>query len=275
MFSSFFQPVPSWDMDRARKHFASEPADSYQLVDVRSPEEFVEGHIPGAINLPLQELERRVRELEPGKLTLVNCFSGGRAGNATAFLKRKGFSQVYNIGGMRDWNGMVASGAPEAGMAIFDADRGLGPAVALARQLELGAQRFYLALAEHFQAADVRSLFEDLAEGEVIHARTLERTHADITGDREPPALPEEEGDASDLMEGGVSIERALDWARSRPVADVLEFLVAMEANAHDRYLYVARQIEGSARTVFQRLGEAERKHQEQLLALYLRKRVA
>jgi rhodanese-related sulfurtransferase/rubrerythrin len=275
MFQSFFQRVPAWDMNRAREHVASEPADSYQLVDVRSAQEFAEGHIPGAINLPLQELGLRFRELDPGKLTLVNCFSGGRAGNATAFLKQRGFSQVFNIGGMRDWNGMVASGAPEAGMAIFEAAQGLDPAVALARQLELGAQRFYLALAEHFEDQGVRPFFEELAEGEVYHVRALDEAYARITGDSQPPALPEGEGDVSDLMEGGVSIARALEWARSRPVSDVLEFLVAMEANAHDRYLHVARQLEGPAREVFQRLGEAERVHQQQLLELYLRKRVA
>ncbi|MGA1076339.1 MAG: rhodanese-like domain-containing protein, partial [Ilumatobacteraceae bacterium] len=53
-----------------------------QLVDVRQPEELVEGVLPGAVNIPLGELPVRVAELDRGRRVVVVCRSGGRSGRA-------------------------------------------------------------------------------------------------------------------------------------------------------------------------------------------------
>jgi rhodanese-related sulfurtransferase len=75
-----------------------------RLVDVRTPGEFASGHIPGAINIPLQELQGRLRELEPKDATVVlYCRSGHRSGNAARLLKGAGFGAVHDLGAMTRW----------------------------------------------------------------------------------------------------------------------------------------------------------------------------
>lgn len=75
-----------------------------RLVDVRTPAEFAAGHIPGAVNIPVQELDARMAELEPKSSALVvYCRSGNRSGNAARRLKSAGFSAVSDLGPMSRW----------------------------------------------------------------------------------------------------------------------------------------------------------------------------
>ncbi|GMU61313.1 MAG: hypothetical protein AMXMBFR34_30760 [Myxococcaceae bacterium] len=75
-----------------------------KLVDVRTPGEFGLGHLPGAVNVPLQELGARLGKLgakdEP---VVLYCASGARSALARSVLKGKGFRQVFNLGGMGRW----------------------------------------------------------------------------------------------------------------------------------------------------------------------------
>jgi NADPH-dependent 2,4-dienoyl-CoA reductase/sulfur reductase-like enzyme/rhodanese-related sulfurtransferase len=70
-----------------------------QLVDVRSTAEFASGSLPGAINIPIDELRARYQELDPGKTTVVYCEVGTRAHLATRLLKQIGFERVCNLKG--------------------------------------------------------------------------------------------------------------------------------------------------------------------------------
>jgi phage shock protein E len=75
-----------------------------RLVDVRAPAEFAAGHLPGAINIPVQELDARVGELRPVDAALVvYCRSGHRSGNAARLLKQAGFAAVHDLGPMTRW----------------------------------------------------------------------------------------------------------------------------------------------------------------------------
>jgi len=63
------------------------------LLDVRTPEEFASGHVTGAINIPVQDLPRRMKELSDTKRgVVVYCRSGGRSAQAAAMLIRRGFA---------------------------------------------------------------------------------------------------------------------------------------------------------------------------------------
>ncbi|HMK47032.1 MAG TPA: rhodanese-like domain-containing protein [Methanocella sp.] len=80
------------------------------ILDVRERDEFASGHIPGAINISVRELPRRVIELPRDKdLKIVTyCASGIRSAYATMFLRVYGYSDVRSlIHGIRDW---VAAG---------------------------------------------------------------------------------------------------------------------------------------------------------------------
>ena len=80
--------------------------DDALVVDLRAADEFARGHILGAKNVPLAELERRAGELEKfkSKPVIVHCGDGNRAGGAVAQLRRSGFANVVNLsGGYAAW----------------------------------------------------------------------------------------------------------------------------------------------------------------------------
>ncbi|HEX2673290.1 MAG TPA: rhodanese-like domain-containing protein [Polyangiaceae bacterium] len=75
-----------------------------RLVDVRTRGEFADSHIAGAVNIPVQELEARMSELDPKNgAIVVYCRSGHRSGNAARMLKQAGFAAVHDLGPMSRW----------------------------------------------------------------------------------------------------------------------------------------------------------------------------
>lgn len=74
------------------------------IVDVRTPQEFIGGHVSGSINIPLQEIEQRIDEIEalPKPLVLC-CASGARSGQAAAYLNNQGID-CKNGGGWMEVN---------------------------------------------------------------------------------------------------------------------------------------------------------------------------
>jgi rhodanese-related sulfurtransferase len=74
------------------------------IVDVRTTEEFNGGNVLGSINIPLQEIDKRIIELKSFKQPLVLCCaSGGRSGQATQYLLQQGF-ECFNGGSWLDVN---------------------------------------------------------------------------------------------------------------------------------------------------------------------------
>ena len=78
------------------------------LLDVRTPQEYREGHIPGSQNVPLQQLDK-VEEVTENKDTIlyVYCHSGARSRQAVSLLKHMGYTNVHNIGGIAAYSGKV------------------------------------------------------------------------------------------------------------------------------------------------------------------------
>ena len=73
------------------------------IVDVREPFELMMGKVPGALNIPLGQVPGRVEEFrQMSKPLILICASGNRSGQAAAFLKGKGLTEVYNGGGWRE-----------------------------------------------------------------------------------------------------------------------------------------------------------------------------
>jgi phage shock protein E len=73
------------------------------VVDVRTPAEFSAGAYPGAINIPVDQVEKRLSEFGDRKRPVVlYCRSGHRAGLAKTVLEKNGFSDVTNGGGLKD-----------------------------------------------------------------------------------------------------------------------------------------------------------------------------
>ena len=79
------------------------------VVDVRSLEEYNEGHIPNAISVPLETIDNEAETKLKNKddLILVYCRSGRRSREAALRLIEKGYTNVIDFGGIQDWNGEV------------------------------------------------------------------------------------------------------------------------------------------------------------------------
>ena len=82
--------------------------DDAVLLDVRTPQEYQEGHIPESKNVPLQQLDNIVSVAKNKDIPLfVYCYSGSRRRQATGILQRMGYSKVNNIGGIAAYSGKV------------------------------------------------------------------------------------------------------------------------------------------------------------------------
>jgi phage shock protein E len=92
---------------RASQQTVQEKIDSGALVvDVRTPSEFAAGHYDGAVNIPVDEIEERASELRRADAPIVlYCNSGNRTARAHKTLKRLGFQDVLDAGGLRDMPG--------------------------------------------------------------------------------------------------------------------------------------------------------------------------
>lgn len=80
------------------------------IIDVREPAEYAFGHIPGAISIPLGQLEERAATLDAGAEIAIVCRTGNRSDMACNMLAAKGFTRLKNvIPGMSQWKGEVES----------------------------------------------------------------------------------------------------------------------------------------------------------------------
>ncbi len=97
------EAVQHVDPKQAEKLIANK---SVVVLDVRTPEEFKQGHIAGAKNIDFQapDFETRVDSLDKSKSYLVHCASGGRSTRCLPLLKKHEFQSVYHLdGGMKAW----------------------------------------------------------------------------------------------------------------------------------------------------------------------------
>ena len=94
-------------MDEAVKMMRDEK--NYIILDVRRPDEYASGHIPGAINVPNEEIgTAEIAELpDKSQLILVYCRSGRRSKEAAEKLAKLGYTNIVEIGGILDWTGEI------------------------------------------------------------------------------------------------------------------------------------------------------------------------
>ncbi len=77
------------------------------VLDVREPDEYQEGHIPGSKLIPLGTLGNHLDALPKDQPIIVVCRSGGRSGQATQYLVQAGYQPFNMVGGMLSWQGPV------------------------------------------------------------------------------------------------------------------------------------------------------------------------
>ncbi|WP_026691280.1 rhodanese-like domain-containing protein [Alteribacter aurantiacus] len=77
------------------------------IIDVREDEEVAEGMIPGALHIPLGQIQDRIDDIDKDKEHVMVCRSGGRSGKAGSFLEKEGYNVINMTGGMLDWEDEV------------------------------------------------------------------------------------------------------------------------------------------------------------------------
>ena len=98
------EPVKTLEQDEAKEIMDTDK--NVKVLDVREKEEFEEGHIEGAISLPLSTInEETVKEIIPSKeiKVLLYCRSGARSEKAARALYALGYENVFSFGGIKDW----------------------------------------------------------------------------------------------------------------------------------------------------------------------------
>ena len=103
---SFFHFFKQPDINQSVNDYRNIP--NAVLLDVRTPQEYREGHIPGSKNIPLQTIDKASSMIKNKNTSLfVYCYSGARSRQATSMLQRMGYTNVKNIGGIASYSGKI------------------------------------------------------------------------------------------------------------------------------------------------------------------------
>jgi len=104
-------PLPTMSQDQLLQH-QEQHGDHLFVLDVRTPQEFAEGHVPGAVNISHDQLAARLADVPKDKDVVLYCRSGRRAGMAADVLRANGYTRLSHLeGDMQAW---VANGRPVA-----------------------------------------------------------------------------------------------------------------------------------------------------------------
>jgi rubrerythrin len=171
-------------------------------------------------------------------------------------------------GGIDAWNGIVAGGGYEAGLAYFSRASRAEELIALSFALEEGNRVFYERISQELKEKEAASIFRSMSQAEEQHKETLRELHAQVSGKSGIPAYPEGM-EAGGFLEGGAPLKETLAWANGKTLKEILELAIAMEANALDRYIKMGRAVaDERSREVFLALSREEQKHLERMTSL-------
>lgn len=273
ILGGFFQKVKSISADEVRDVIKNKGGDEYCLLDVRQPGEYEQGHLPGAKLIPLAELQSNVDKIKTDRMTIVYCRSGNRSRSAVGILNGAGLDDVFNMErGILGYRGIVAAGPPEAGVFCFPENMAPEQLTAMAWYIEDGSQHFCEAVKEKAPGQEEKSVFSHLIDHKISHKESLFNLFRKIAGPAGDDSFPSKvlQVPSQDVMAGCVSVPDAIGWSKHKPLSDILDLLMALEANTFDLYLKLGRQVTPErARTVFVELSEEQVRHLEQLGSIF------
>lgn len=266
--SNASKKIETLSVDKAKEWVSGKKEGEFILLDVRQPEEYRSGHLPGAVFMPLPELIDKVGELDPAKSVVAYCRSGNRSRAAAAFLLSEGFSTVYSLdGGITAWNGHVATGSYSEGLSLLKGRETVEELISLALSLEEGSRIFYESVAGMTPDAEARDILNTIAGAETRHkANILEAYRLIAAPDSDEGVF---KGEAlMGIMEGGVRIEDTINYlkGKGRDLMDILEVSMQVETNALDLYIKILREImDFNAKKIFNIIIDEEKQHLSRL----------
>jgi rhodanese-related sulfurtransferase len=240
---------------------------AYEIIDVRQPQEYTKGHIPGAKLIPLGEIEERMDEFSPDQDLLFYCRSGARSMAAASLVRDTGvsFRGIYNlVGGYGGYEGTGLVGMPR--MDTIDLNLSLHQIIVRAIDMEKGAWRFYTLFLERFPDAGFTPRLHRLVELEKKHGNALY-----TYWEKHVQPGPEQDFESlfasldGEILEGGESLDdwtKRLENMQTITCLDLAEAALVIEYSAYDLYRNLADRVTGSAEiTFFRLLSEQEKGH--------------
>lgn len=183
-------------------------------------------------------------------------------------LAGNGYNNIYNLtGGIKAWEKEVAVGDEETGLHLFTREESPEEAIIIGFGLEMGLRDFYLSMLPKVALESTKSLFQKLADIEILHQQRLVELYREMTG----TVLSIEEFTekiAEPAMEGGLTTEEYLQLYKIdlNSELEVLGLAMAIEAQALDLYMRAAAKSKKSeTRQVLLQIAEEERNHIDQL----------
>jgi rhodanese-related sulfurtransferase/rubrerythrin len=221
---------------------------SYLLVDVREPKEYRMGHIPGAVLLPLKEVEAGITGLADADRDLFfYCRSGRRSKIAANLVADLGVParKIYNVsGGILAWQGKRLPDFPR--LHHFDAAGDVLTILQKALELEKGTGIFYTVCAGLLEDKDISAKARALADFETVHAKVIYRCMKRLKPDLEEFEKMFERA-SGEIMEGGLSVHDAvkgLAAMEEEPCINFAEMALEIEFTAYDLYRNLATKAE-------------------------------
>lgn len=262
--------IRDMDAPELRRYLAERKEAEYVLVDVRQPQEYNQGHIPGAKLAPLPELESLLPGLNPDQEYVFYCRSGNRSRTAAALAAQSGLlaGPIHNLkGGITAWDGLAVPGQPR--LDVFDPSAAPRDMLLRAMDLEKGAWLFYRDVENAATASELCELMAGLTDMEVAHARAVySRLRAlDHKAGRAAPEFQELFDSLSgEVLEGGQSMAELAPWVedvkKTPDCMPVAELALEIEMSAYDLYRSMAHAQAGTeAEPVFLDLAEQEKGH--------------
>jgi rhodanese-related sulfurtransferase len=260
--------IETMNVDQAKEWFIGNKGSEFIILDVRQPEEYRSGHLPGAVFIPLPDLINKVGELDHAKPIIAYCRSGNRSRAAAAFLLSDGFSKVYSMdGGITAWNGQVATGSYNEGLSMLEGRETAEELISLAMALEEGSRMFYVNVEELTLDTEAKNVLKTIAEAEEKHKTQILQAYKLITGENLTDDILNREP-LRGIMEGGVRIDEVVSFLKGpdKTLLDILEVSMQLEINSLDLYIKILRTIEDAgAKKVFDILIEEEKNHLSKL----------
>lgn len=252
--------------DELKHYLNNRKEGDYLLIDVREPKEYAVFHIPGALLIPLKDVELKIVGFDTVNKDLIfYCRSGRRSRIAAEFVDSMGmqFNKIFNLaGGILAWQGKSLAGFPR--FMTINPVGGAEQVLKDAIGFEKAAERFYETVAQEFSASVVSDMALHLARFEIGHAKVIYALLKHMN-----PAVPSfetmYEAASDSFLEGGLMLNEALDRLKAmegEPILNFAEIAVEIEWMAYELYKnYAAITNDIDVARVFLQLAEQEKGH--------------
>ncbi|MFV0347362.1 MAG: rhodanese-like domain-containing protein [Halodesulfovibrio sp.] len=242
--------------EQLREFMAEREEGSYTLVDVRQPEEYRREHLPGALLIPVPELETRLQELATGHDVVFYCRSGARSSAASLIAQDSGLIRgtILNLeGGITAWDGGSIGSMPR--VEVFAGIRTASDLLMKALEMEKAAFILYSTVRASTTRDMICELMDTLIGVEEAHAKVVYRYLSQYwtDGSGELPDFEQLfEMLNGRILEGGLCVDELQPWIRgalSGECMELADLALEVELNAYDLYRTLARHAAGTGGT--------------------------